>query len=379
MKILADENITDVARLFGHYGEVSLCAGREINAERLAGIDVLLVRSITKVDEQLLANSGVGFVGSATIGTDHIDHEYLLSRNMQFAYAPGCNANAVVQYVIAVLCSSVSAWRNKTVGIIGCGNVGGRLLGCLQGLQVKCKVYDPFLNANQCSVLVDFSEAMASDVVCVHTPLTREGKFPTYHMINQMILENLNSETVLINAGRGAVIDNKALLKVLNDNNPPKVVLDVWENEPAINLALLDKVLLGTPHIAGHSFEGKLRGTEILLEDFCRWKKKGKPVFNRSADTQSLQLDEPVSLENAVLDVYNPVRDYEEMIGALNACNSKVGECFDNLRRNYSLRWEFSHFDVSAITDTKTEIDLKKLGFQINLAGKTSPGVVVKG
>ena len=366
MKILADDNITDVVRLFGPYGEVSLCSGREIDAARLADVDVLLVRSITRVDEQLLAGSRVTFVGSATIGTDHIDGEYLRSRDIEFAYAPGCNANAVVQYVIAVLCSSVPEWRNKTVSIIGCGNVGGQLLRCLQALQVKCKVYDPFLDASQCSVLVDFPEAIDADIVCVHTPLTREGKYPTYHMINKTVLENLNSGAVLINAGRGAVIDNKALLNVLSNNSSLQVVLDVWENEPDINLALLDKVLLGTPHIAGHSFEGKLRGTEMLLEGFCRWKNKAQPVFNRHGDTLALRLNEPVSLESAVLDVYNPVRDYEEMTRALSACDSELGECFDALRRNYSQRWEFSHFGVNGITDKKTGNDLESLGFKVN-------------
>ncbi|PCH51237.1 MAG: erythronate-4-phosphate dehydrogenase [Cellvibrionales bacterium] len=375
MKILADENITDVVRLFGPYGDVSICSGREIDAARLADVDVLLVRSITRVDEQLLADSRVTFVGSATIGTDHIDGEYLRSHNIRFAYAPGCNANAVVQYVIAVLCSSVSAWRDKTVGIIGCGNVGSRLLRCLQGLGLKCKVYDPFLDASQCPVLVDFAEVMAADIICVHTPLTREGRFPTYHMFDQTVLKNLNSGTVLINAGRGAVVDNKALLNVLSSNPSLQVVLDVWEDEPDINLALLDKVLMGTPHIAGHSFEGKLRGTEMLLEGFCRWNNQAEPVFNRHGDTQSLQLNEPVSLESAVLEVYNPVRDSEEMIRALNACTSNVGECFDALRRNYSQRWEFSHFDLEGITDKEVETALKELGFQVNQSGEASPGL----
>ena len=144
IKILADKNILDVSRLFAPYGQVSLCLGREINAERLVDIDVLLVRSTTLVDRHLLAGSKVSFVGSATIGTDHIDLDYLSSRNIHFANAPGCNANAVVQYVIAVLCGNVPGWRDKTVGIIGCGQVGGRLLKCLEALEVKCKAYDPF-------------------------------------------------------------------------------------------------------------------------------------------------------------------------------------------------------------------------------------------
>ena len=368
MKILADENITDVARLFAPYGDVSLYSGRDIRPAQISDVDVLLVRSVTNINAQLLADSQVGFVGSATIGTDHVDLEYLRGRNIHFAHAPGCNANAVVQYMLAVLCSCIPQWRNKTVAIIGCGQVGGRLLRCLQGLGLRCKVYDPFLGAEDCAVLVSFAEAMRADIVCVHTPLTMDGSFPSYHMIDRTVLGKMRADTVLINAGRGAVIDNQALLELLYSNKSLRVVLDVWEHEPVIPVALLDKVLLGTPHIAGHSLEGKLRGTEMLLEAFCQWHHEVEPSSRRLSASKdemltSLLLDEESSLEKVVLETYHPVRDFEKMTEVLSACDSEPGQCFDALRRDYSLRREFSHFEVSGITDQQTRRDLEVLGF----------------
>ncbi len=374
MKILSDSNIPQVATLFAPYGEVSFCPGREMTPRLLRDVDVLLVRSVTSVDHRLLSDSELSFVGSATIGTDHIDHDYLARRNIEFAHAPGCNANAVVQYVIAVLCASVPAWRDKTVGIIGCGQVGGRLLACLQALGLDCKVYDPLLDATACPVLVDFPEAMAADIVCVHTPLTKSGPFPTYHMIDQAVLEAMRPETLLINAGRGAVIDNKALLQLLKDGKPVNVVLDVWEGEPAISLELLQKVLLGTPHIAGHSVEGKLRGTQMLLEAFCRWRGDALPVFAEAVRPLPLSARGLVGaqaqgrsvLDSLVLQVYDPGEDHQDMRRALDKPGSDLGKRFDKLRRSYKQRWEFSHYDLSNVPDDQSQGDLEVLGFSIS-------------
>ncbi|RLA47416.1 MAG: erythronate-4-phosphate dehydrogenase [Gammaproteobacteria bacterium] len=365
MNILADEDIVDVVKLFGRFGDVDTCPGRDITNDRLTGVDVLLVRSVTNVDRQLLLHSDVRFVGSATIGIDHVDHQYLQSNNIQFAHAPGCNASAVVQYVLAVLCSSVCDWRDKTIGIIGCGNVGGQLLRCLQKLGVKCKVYDPVLNETQCPVLVDFANVMTADIICCHTPLTRSGSFPSYHMIDQAVLESLQGETVLINAGRGAVIDGCSLLDVSKKNRYLQVVLDVWEHEPAISLPLLSEALLGTPHIAGHSIEGKLRGTQMLLEAFCQWRGESSPDFSVGREAIPLHVDKNASLESIVLQVYNPLRDYKEMVAALTGSDIEVGQQFDMLRRCYPQRREFSHYSVVGVSEKGILEDLKVLGFRL--------------
>ena len=381
MKILADEDITDVAKLFGRYGQVITCPGRQMTSAQLQGIDALLVRSVTQVNPGLLMNSSVGFVGSATIGTDHVDVEYLQRRNIRFAHAPGCNANAVVQYVIAALCGIAPGWREQTVGVIGCGNVGGRLVQCLQRLGLACKIYDPFISespflntaffkgASQGQELVDFSEAMAADIVCVHTPLTTTGDFPTHHMINRPVLEAMRAGAVLINAGRGAVIDNNALLEVLKTGQALRVVLDVWEHEPAIDTSLLDKVVLGTPHIAGHSVDGKLRGTQMILESYCRWLKEPAPVFDETDTIVELQLDDNSSLESVVLGIYDPADDCHDMVRALTESVADTGPRFDSLRRSYTPRREFKHFEVSGISNSRVLQNLAALGFKINRPG----------
>jgi len=185
MKIIADENMSAVQEIFAPYGDVEVWPGREINAATVATADVLLVRSVTKVDKQLLEGSSVQFVGSATIGTDHIDLQYLQDKGIHFAHAPGCNAEAVVQYMFSVFCTLEPQWRNKTVGVIGCGNVGGRLFHRLTTLGVSCEVYDPFINEAECDALTDLKTALSADIICLHTPLTKEGPHPTHHMINQ--------------------------------------------------------------------------------------------------------------------------------------------------------------------------------------------------
>ena len=343
-----------MAEAFGHFGEVRVCAGRAITRDQLRDIDVLLVRSVTEVNESLLSGSVVRFVGSATIGTDHVDLDYLRSRNIHFAYAPGCNADAVVQYVIAVLCSCVPGWRHKTVGIVGCGNVGSRLLRCLQGLKVSCRVYDPFLDDSRCDALTDFADVMAADVICLHTPLTLTGAFPTYHMIDSRVLAGIRPDTWLLNAGRGAVIDNKALLDVLCKDSSLQVALDVWEHEPAIDVALLKKVRLGTPHIAGYTVEGKARGTQMILQALCAWRCEPAPAGKGFGQKEVIRLDQGSSLESTILKTYDPAQDHQAMIGALNGEKVDVGACFDVLRRQYAQpghtqRQEFSHFEVNCL------------------------------
>lgn len=367
-----------MAEAFGAFGEIYVCAGRDITRDQLTDIDVLLVRSVTQVNEHLLSGSPVRFVGSATIGTDHIDLDYLHSRNIHFGHAPGCNADAVVQYVIAVLCGSVPGWRHKTVGIVGCGNVGSRLLRCLRGLQIKCKVYDPFLDQSQCDVLADFAEVMAADVICLHTPLTSSGAFPTYHMIDGQVLAGMRPNAWLLNAGRGAVIDNKALLDVLNTGSSLQVVLDVWEHEPTIDVALLNKVLLGTSHIAGYSVEGKARGTQMILKALCEWRSEPAPQLRGFGQKELIRLSEGDSLESTVLKIYNPAQDHRDMVTALNGRNIDVRQCFDALRRRYPPRREFTHFEIKCLErggvaeDNDLLRDLETLGFGITRRGLPS-------
>lgn len=361
-RIIADHNMPLVESYFGHLGDVKLMAGREIDLQAIQDAEILLVRSVTPVNQSLLEGSSVRFVGSATAGTDHIDIDYLNKNNIQFAYAPGCNAEAVVQYALSVFSRLKPQWLNSKVGIVGCGNVGGRLYQKLVALGVNCRVYDPFLSTSQIPDLVSFNEVLDCDIITLHTPLTTEGEFPTYHLFNQQVLSALKSNILLINAGRGAVIDNKALINRLKQSDGLQVALDVWESEPQINTELLDLVSLATPHIAGYSVEGKIRGTSMLYEALCKLylKDKLKQQINIPINDKRVSLGaKGMSLNQLLLECYNVDADDQRMRETLK--QGDIGQGFDYLRKTYPQRRELSHFKVSP---EKTEFNqLKLLGF----------------
>ncbi len=363
LKIVADQNMLMVEELFGELGAIEYLPGREITATDVADADILLVRSVTRVDKALLEGSSVVFVGSATIGTDHVDQAYLAEQGVRFAHAPGCNANAVVQYDLSVLSNLQPDWQNRTLGIVGCGNVGGRVYRALKSLGVKCCVYDPFLTAEQNPDLVDFESVLAADIICVHSPLSNDGPFPTKHLFNADVLASLSDDTLLINAGRGAVIDNAALLALLESGSKLRVALDVWEPEPNINCQLLERVLLASPHIAGYSREGKIRGTEMLAEDYFQW---SSGVTFRSAEAVDADtgLVQGENLSEFVLASYNVADDDRRMRAAIANRSASVAEVFDRLRKDYPQRREFSYFRVDSETAEESVItQARLLGF----------------
>ena len=375
MKIIADENMSAVQALFAPYGEVETLAGRAINAATLATADVLLVRSVTRVDAQLLEGSRIQFVGSATIGTDHIDLQYLQDKGIHFAHAPGCNAEAVVQYMLSVFCTLEPQWRAKTVGIVGCGNVGGRLLHRLAALGVNCQVYDPFLSEAEGDSLTDLETVLSADIICLHTPLTQAGPHPSHHLINQAVLaQTIRPGALLINASRGGVIDNSALLAHLKGGADLKVALDVWEDEPEINLDLLGQVTIATPHIAGYSLEGRLRGTQMVRDGMCHH--FGLAVDNSQQSTaldllaegrgvEALFLAAGQGLDQAILGSYQVAEDDRQMRKAFGVDGGqRRGVVFDGLRKHYAQRREFSYYSTGGPGERACRAELGLLGFK---------------
>lgn len=370
LKIIADENMPLVQELFGHYGSVTLIPGRSIRAEDVIDADVLLVRSVTSVNQELLQGSSVKFVGSATIGIDHVDTNFLRASGIRFAFAPGCNAKAVVQYDLSVMSRLVPDWVNKTVGIIGCGNVGTRLYNTLSALDVSCRIYDPFLSMDSGLPLHNFNDVLEADIVCLHTPLTYEGSFPTYHMIDRAAINRLIPGALLISAGRGEVVDTEALLEILRSGKPLSVALDVWESEPDICPDLLRHVSLGTPHIAGYSLEGKINGTTMVFDDFLDWIGVQEDYSARlSIEPVTISSPNINSVNRAVLASYDVLADDKRMRKALSGLvknTSQQRDMFDALRREYPVRREFG----STIVDTYPQSergdmqrDLALLGF----------------
>lgn len=278
-RIVVDQNMPGIELLFGDFAEIIRAEGRKIDSQLLSNADALLCRSITRVDQELLQNTKVKFVGTATIGTDHLDIKWLESQQIDWANAAGCNAAAVAQYVL----SGMAFWSQTTnrdirklkVGIVGAGNVGTELVRCLELLEMKYLLCDPPLKSiGDKRALVSFEEILKCDVISLHVPITYQGIYPTRHLIDHARLSQINKNKLLINASRGAVIDNKALVDYFSDSDSKsetaEIILDVFEKEPDVPQELMENCLLTTPHIAGHTLEGKLRGSWMIFEAFCQ-------------------------------------------------------------------------------------------------------------
>jgi erythronate-4-phosphate dehydrogenase len=377
MKIIADENIPCVEQAFASLGEVELLPGRGMRAEQVRDADILLVRSVTRVDEDLLAGSKVRFVGSATIGFDHVDRGYLQGRNIGFSTAPGSNAISASEYVISALV--VLAARDgfklaeKTVGIIGCGNVGSRVLKKLSALGVECLVNDPPLKTQGGhESYVELDALLQADIITAHVPLVTEGDFPTFHLVDKIFLEKLKPGAVLVNTSRGAVVDNSALDHLLDRHNGLSTVLDVWEGEPGISMSLLEKVTLGTPHIAGYSLDGKLRGTEMIYRAACeyfhhpvQWSAANELPVSLSIDAkQFIAGDVPGNVSKAVLGCYDVRDDDERLRAVLSVPPQERPVYFDRLRKEYPVRREFQTIKIpGAGIDKASQAALQGLGF----------------
>ncbi len=346
MKLVIDENIPAAETIFGEFGELSLLPGRQITRASVADADILLVRSVTRVGEDLLDGSPVRFVGTCTAGVDHIDQPYLASAGIGFAHAPGANARSVVEYVVSALCRlGVDHGRVKpgmSVGIFGLGNVGGRLYRVLEACGFHCTGYDPFLpDHHGMKLATDPQRVLEADIVTLHTPLTRDTAHPTYHMFGKSELACLKRSAVLINSSRGAVVDNDALLQLLHQRQDLAVVLDVWENEPTIDRGLMERVTFATPHIAGYSYDGKLRGAGMVSRQLRDWLGGGATGdSSRVEEAEALPLKGSWSrLCQSMLGVYDIAADDRRMRTALGA-TSDHGVAFEQLRRDYPRRRE---------------------------------------
>jgi len=377
MKIIIDENIPCARQAFASLGEVTLLPGRQIRARHVRDAEMLIVRSVTPVGRELLEGSRVRFVGSATIGFDHIDRAYLQANGIGFATAPGSNATSAAEYVLSAL--MVLSGRpgfdlaGKTVGIIGCGNVGSRVREKLTALGIDCLVNDPPLQEQEGrGDFVDLNEVLQVDIVTVHVPLTTGGRHPTRHLVDEVFTRQLRPGAVLINTSRGAVADCQALGRQLAAGADLAVVLDVWEGEPAIDTALLQRVVLGTAHIAGYSIDGKLRGTEMIYRAACEafelpasWTAKDQlpKQLPLQLETTAAALD---TVRQAVLSCYDVRRDDAQLRGLLDIGPADRAAYFDRLRRDYPVRREFAETPVVlGKRSDRVEQMLRGIGFEV--------------
>lgn len=361
MKIVADENIPLVRECLGTLGEVVTLPGRGVTAAGLKDADALVIRSVTRVTNELVQGSSLRFVGSCTAGIDHVNVSALERQGIHFASAPGCNARSVVEYVLCAL--DVLAERDgycladRTVGIVGKGQVGGRLYQTLDKLGVRVMANDPLCAKDANTGFVELDRLIERcDVIALHTPLTRDCQFPTHHLFGIKRLRALRHGTVLINAGRGPVVDNQALLRILQERNDLSVVLDVWEGEPRVDPELLELVDLATPHIAGYSLDGKVTGTAMVYQSLCQ--QFGLPArvnlaaitpmppLMKLGFTDSVDADQAASV--AMRATYDIRRDDALMRRLVRMEPEARKLAFDYMRKNYSERREFSTLRVDA-------------------------------
>lgn len=370
MKILVDENMPYARELFSRLGEVKPVPGRPIPEDELADAQALMVRSVTKVNASLLSGTAVKFVGTATAGTDHVDQAWLGEAGIGFSAAPGCNAIAVVEYVFSALLMLAErdgfVLKDRTVGIVGVGNVGSRLQARLEAWGVRTLLCDPpRADRGDAGDFRPLEELVReADILTFHTPLFKEGPYKTLHLVDDALISALKPGAILINACRGRVVDNAALLTRLEAGQDLSVVLDVWEPEPDLNVELLKRVDIGTPHIAGYTLEGKARGTTQVFEAFSAFIDHRQqvaldtllpaPEFGRI--TLHGPLDQPTLKRVAHL-VYDVRRDD----APLRKVAGIPGE-FDKLRKNYLERREWSSLYIQC-DDAEAASLLHKLGF----------------
>lgn len=373
MKIAADENMPALEATFAPGNELILLDGRQIRKEDLGDVDVLLVRSITRVDADLLNGSKVKFVGTATIGIDHLDTPWLAANNIQWANAPGCNADAAAQYTLAMMmlaCERLNKdFLQQSVGIIGSGNVGSRLAHLLRSLGMSVLVCDPPLQDLGHSGLVSLQDACQQNIVSVHVPLTQTGPYPTQHLFNQHQLGELSAGTLLVNAARGGVLDAGALLAEL-ETGRLHAALDVWPSEPFIDNQLLELTTVATPHVAGSSVQGKSNGTYMIYRSFLQAFSCEIPApetSNQKPDIAGiLDFTSKVpfisALRQLVFSSCPIARDDQALRALIDSSGNATRVQIDALRRHYPRRSEFDSWAFRGAAKEVSEI-LKRLGF----------------
>jgi erythronate-4-phosphate dehydrogenase len=372
VEILADREITAAAEAFSACGPVRLFDGRRLHRDDIGDAEVLLVRSVTRVDESLLAGTPVRFVGSATAGIDHVDTAFLARSSIEFAHAAGSNARAVAEYVATCL-YTYAALRDipptkLTVGIVGFGNVGRSLARLLEKLGIEFGLNDPPL-ADGPGVIssVSLDDLLDCDVLTLHVPLTTAGKYRTVDLIDAGGLRRLRPDALLINTARGGVVNEGALCRRLDSGAPLRAAVDCWANEPAIDAALLRRAWVATPHVAGHSFEARLRATRMLHAALNAFRGRSD-AFAPGLTGPTAGRRTPPGARRGIVDLLNEVHPLAAQTARLRRMlalpAARRGPHFDDIRARFGLRREFSAFSVASgalAPDTVAQLDA--LGF----------------
>ena len=400
MNIVCAESVNKSKEIFSDFGNCEILPDKKITKHDLKKTDALIIRSGTKVNAELLENTSVKFVGTATSGIDHIDTKYLEENNIYFCDAAGSNANSVSDYVISAI-QYISTEKKinlegKKIAIIGCGNVGITLIPKLKSLGLETLINDPpkaYSKTLQKDLLLQLESLdkilPEADIVTIHTPLVETGKWPTKNLVNKAFLDLMKKDSIFINTSRGGICDEDALLEVKKNNQIGYIVTDVWNNEPNYNVELCNQSIIATPHIAGHSYHAKLLGTLMCFRALNKYSKseaieyvdEGQFYLQCFIDIDMEKISsEEQALTKIISQTYNIIEDNNFMknrklknsivdperekkyIDSLDKTNF-----FNYMRQTYYRRSEFKDMEVNLLNASKEfESKLSNLGFKIS-------------
>lgn len=331
MKIIVDKDIPYIKGRLEEFSKVEYYQGEKINADIVKNADALIIRTRTRCNADLLRNSDIKIISTATIGMDHIDIPWCESNGIKVCSAPGCNAPGVAQYVFSSLLINGFNPQNDTLGIVGYGNVGSTVGEWAKEMGIKIKVYDPPRHEKGFNDIDYYNledVLQQSDAVTLHVPLTYVGKYPTYHLIGEDELKKIKRNGIIINSSRGGVVDETALKNILRLKKI-KAIVDVWENEPFIDKELLELTEISTPHIAGYSYEGKIRGTRMALTSVASY-------LGINPNLEGLECSNPPKnlkiTPELILNSYTPLIDSNNLKNRIDK--------FEDLRNHYNYRHE---------------------------------------
>jgi erythronate-4-phosphate dehydrogenase len=369
MKIVADNKIPYLKGLLEPFAEVVYLSGREIKKEDIVDADALLIRTRTLCSRDLLEGTNVRFIGTATIGYDHIDTDYCAVKNIHWVNAPGCNARAVAQYVTSSILNFSKKYgfrpENTSLGIIGVGQVGQKVERCARLLGMNVLLNDPPRSRNEGEKnFISLDRILAeSDIITFHPVLEKEGPDKTWHMADANFFAKLKKPVFLINSARGSIVDTDALKQAIFDGKVIDCAIDCWENEPNIDIELLENALIATPHIAGYSSDGKANASRHIVEQLNLFFDLKMPKVSLELPTPEepvlkIHKNSPHKLASALLYAYDPLKDTEIL--------KKSPEKFEEIRGSYVFRREYKAFRIMNLNEPDAEV-LRAFGFQTPL------------